>query len=83
MKDYKKLYEDLLKEFEQYKKESIKWGVADFLDLEVEGFRINEEQAQDALEEMIHRHDCNDGITWTTLNYYYRKYGTEDPSVTY
>ncbi len=83
MKDYKKLYEDLLEEFEQYKKESIKWSVEDFLELEVEGYRITKKQAQDALERMIQKHDAGLGISWDTLEYYYQEYGTEDPSVTY
>lgn len=83
MKNYKKLYEDLSKEFEQYKKESVKWSVEDFLSLEVEGFRINQEQAQEALERMIQKHDAGLGISWDTLEYYYEEYGTKDESVTY
>jgi hypothetical protein len=70
-------YEKLLEEFEQYKKESIKWDVNDFLDLEIEGYTITEKQAQEALEDMIYNHDCNHGITWETLYYYYEIHGTK------
>lgn len=74
---WKKKYQKLEEEFEQYKKESIKWGVLDFLDLQVEGYSIDEDQAQEALEEMIDDHDCNNGITWDTLEYYIEKHGTK------
>lgn len=70
-------WEKLKAEFEQYKLESIKWGIEDFIDLEVDGFEINEEQAQEALEEMIHQHDCNYGITWDSLSYYVEVFGTK------
>lgn len=46
-------YQNLKQEFEQYKKESIKWGVEDFLHLDVEGYYITPENAQKALERMI------------------------------
>ena len=75
---WKQKYEALLSEFEQYKKESIKWDVIDFLCLEMDdGWSITEEQAQKALEDMIRRHDCNDGVTWETVEYYYTQYGTK------
>ena len=64
-------------EFEQYKKESIKWGINDFLGLEVEGYTINEEQAQKALEKMISLHDAENGINWQSVEYYYKEFGTE------
>jgi hypothetical protein len=66
-------WEKLKEEFEQYKKESIKWGIEDFIDYE--GWSISEEAAQIALEEMINSHDCNEGITWGTIEYYLDKYG--------
>lgn len=77
MKNWKNEYDNLLSEFNQYKKESIKWSVEDFTTLEVEGYLINDQQAQEALEEMIRNHDCNNGITWNDLEYYYEKYGTK------
>lgn len=73
------LAEELLKiteDFEQYKKESIKWSINDFLSYEMDnGFSITEKQAQLALENMIENHDANYGITWDDLEIYYRKYG--------
>lgn len=77
--DYKQKYEELLDEFEQYKKESIKWHKDDFLYLEMnDGWSITEEQAQDALEDMIYHHDANEGINWNTIEYYYQKHGTKE-----
>ena len=64
-------------EFDQYKKESIKWSVEDFTTLEVDGWEISDEQAQEALERMIYKHDCNNGITWVDLEYYVEDYGTK------
>ena len=75
--DYEDAYEDLKTEFEQYKRESVKWGINDFLDLEVDGYTITEVEAQNALEAMIHDHACNYGITWETVKYYYQEFGTE------
>ena len=67
----------LTKEFGQYQLESIKWGVEDFLSYEMdEGWSITEEQAQLALEHMIKDHDATIGITWDTIEYYYKEYGT-------
>lgn len=74
---YKEKYEALLKEFEQYKRESIKWSVEDFTSLEVDGQQISEENAQFALDDMIHHHDCNNGITWDTVEYYFSQYSEE------
>jgi len=67
----------LKEEFEQYKKESIKWSVEDFTWLEKEGWEITEEQAGIALEDMIHHHDCCYGITWDSLDYWYELNGTQ------
>lgn len=74
--NYQQKYEQLLSEFEQYKKESIKWSVDDFLEYEQDEYVISKEQAQKALESMIHYHDCNDGITWDSLMYYIIMFGT-------
>ena len=70
---YKIKLNKLEKEFEQYKKESIKWGTYDFIscgqnfDPPIE---ISEEMAQYYLELMIEQHDCNNGITWSTVEDY-------------
>jgi len=76
----KQAYNSLKEEFEQYKKESIKWGIEDFISrAEDIGYTITEEDAQNSLEDMIDNHDCNYGITWETLDYYIadKGYGTE------
>lgn len=68
-------YTDLEKEFEQYKKESIKWSWEDFVDRATHiGYKCSDEQAQELLEQMIHKHDCTIGITWDTLDYYIQTY---------
>lgn len=78
--DYKKEYELLTAEFEQYKKESVKWGIEDFMQTEHsycgKKYTITKEQAQDALERMIYKHDANEGIHWETIKYYIECYGT-------
>lgn len=71
-----KLYRELWDEFEQYKLESIKWSINDFLCYEHPTHTITSEQAQDALEAMIRRHDATIGITWETIEYYIEVYGT-------
>jgi hypothetical protein len=77
MENYKKMYEQLLMEFEQYKKESIKWSVEDFIDYDHPTHTITVEDAQMALEQMIRSHDANLGISWAEVEYYLEDYGTE------
>jgi hypothetical protein len=69
---------EALPEFKQYEKESIKWGIADFTEMDVpDGYeKITEEQAQEALERMIYKHDAEHGIGWHTLSYYYTQFAT-------
>ena len=74
--NYQEKYESLLKEFEQYKKESVKWGVADFIEYDHDRYTITEEQAQEALERMIYKHDATIGITWESIECYLSEYGT-------
>jgi hypothetical protein len=74
--NYQEKYEALLKGFEQYKKESVKWSVEDFTWYEHDTYTINEEQAQEALERMIQKHDAEYGISWHTVDYYICGYGT-------
>lgn len=76
MDNYKVKYEKLLQEFEQYKKESIKWSIEDFTEYNHPIYEINKEQAQEALEDMIHHHDANYGISWNTIEHYIGEYGT-------
>jgi len=77
MENYKEKYEALLKEHEQYKNESIKWSTADFTEYDHPTHTITEEEAQEALEAMIEKHDANFGITWNTVDYYLAQYGTK------
>ena len=64
----------LLAEFEQYKLESIKWGVGDLINMNKNPSKQKINKTQEALEDMIHHHDCNYGITWETLEYYRKEY---------
>jgi hypothetical protein len=73
--DYKQMYEQLQQEFEQYKKESIKWSVYDFLDYDTDDYTIDEVQSQDALETMIKNHNAEFGVTWHEVEYYIKKFG--------
>lgn len=72
MENYKEKYEALLTQFEQYKKESIKWSKEDILTYVEDYYQqmISEEEAQAILEKMIRMHDANIGITWDTLEYH-------------
>ena len=76
--NYEHKYKLLLAEFEQYKKESIKWSVEDFTEYDqvVDDYNITIEQAQKALEKMIRYHDCEVGITWETIDSYIEEFGT-------
>ena len=76
-KSWEEKYEDLKREFEQYKLESIKWSVEDFTTLEVDGEEISEEEAQSALENMIYMHDCNNGITWDDVYDYFHRHSVK------
>ena len=67
-------YLKLQKEFDQYKKESIKWGVEDFLNLDAEGYHITPENAQKALERMIEMHDAEVGINWEVVRFWFSEY---------
>ena len=78
--DYKAMYEALKSDFEQYKRESIKWSVEDFLWLKVDGYTITREQAQEGLEAMINNHDASEGTNWETVKYWYEEYGTKNTS---
>ena len=76
-KSYKKMYEELKQEFEQYKKESIKWSVEDFTEYRHRTHKVNEEQAKQCLTEMIREHSAEFGVNWNDVAYYIEQYGTE------
>ena len=64
-------YETFRAYHEQYEKESIKWSAEDFVNQgEIIDIEISEENAQLYLERMIEKHDCNFGITWSTIGEY-------------
>jgi hypothetical protein len=69
-------YIELSSEFAQYRAESIKWCVEDFLDYDHPTHTITPEQAQMALEHMINEHDGGIGITWDSVSNYIEMYGT-------
>jgi hypothetical protein len=70
---FEEKYNSLLAEFEQYKRESVKWSVEDFTDYP--RFEISKEKAQEALEEMISKHNAGLGITWNTIEIFLEEYG--------
>jgi len=63
-----------------YRERSILWAVEDFEsraeDIEGENWRevYDENKFENALTAMIHDHDCNDGITWDSVDYYLNSY---------
>lgn len=78
---YKKRLEDLQKEFDQYKKESIKWSTEDFTSFEKSEdtfYSITEKNAQELLEDMIKHHDASLGITWDTVESYLQNWEIEN-----
>ena len=79
----KKLQQNLLStlkearlEEEEYKARSVSWSILDFegraKDLAGKNWKevYNPELFQDALHKMIKNHDCCDGITWNTIDFY-------------
>ncbi len=68
-------------EFPEYPDEiSIKWGVADFEDrassreANNRHLKYNRSKFPHALSEMGRLHDCNNGITWDTVDYFLDEY---------
>ena len=72
-----KRYDKLVEEFEQYKRESIKWSTEDFImrAQDIGEYLITEDQAQLALNDMIRSHDAEWGIGWHSIDYFTEKYG--------
>lgn len=71
--------------YKELRERSIIWSVEDFesraidvLDLEEgdESWKeiYDEDKFDHALTTMIHDHDCNNGITWDTIDYYLDEY---------
>lgn len=67
-------------EFENWKKRSITWEVADFEDRAEQKYSNTWEENYDknkfqaVLEKMINNHDTECGITWVTVDYYLDEY---------
>lgn len=65
----------LSEEFEQYKRESVKWSIEDIqARAEHRNLTISDDLAQEILEDMIYHHDAELGITWITIDCYLDKY---------
>lgn len=55
---------------DQYKQLHVIWGIADVIDRAKERkIKIGKRKAELVLRELNHRHDCNLGITWDTLDF--------------
>ena len=70
---------------EEKDKRSIVWSVDDFITQAEQSFSkyiearcwqdiYDESKFQNALYEMIRKHDCNNGITWDSINFYLDEY---------
>jgi len=46
---------------------NVMWQMADVQALDS---TVSDDQAADVLEAVEHRHDCNDGISWDTLQFH-------------
>lgn len=76
----KKLLENeaRIKELEEKDSRSITWSVEDFTEQAPQiGYRISYLQAEEALFQMIKKHDANIGISWNVVNEYIHIYGTK------
>lgn len=65
------MYNNLFAEFEQYKRESVKWSWEDVIGMaENSGIEMTQQQAQEVLEEMIRKRDASIGINWDVVAVY-------------
>jgi hypothetical protein len=64
---------------------AIQWGIEDFKQRAIENLNLDDDDESwkqiydetkfpEALEQMIYHHDCNNGITWDTIDYYLDEY---------
>ena len=59
---------------------SLHWHISDVQEC-ADGRTMSDADAQDILEEMHHRHDANNGVTWDTIHHYvdmWREHQEED-----
>ena len=69
--NFKKMFEKLEKEFNQYKAESVKWSWEDFQGrAQDRGIKLSKKKCQELLEQMIRKHDASIGINWDVLDCY-------------
>ena len=60
---------------------SLHWHISDVQDIAGDCTPMSDADAQDILEEMHHRHDTNNGVTWDTIHHYvdmWREHQEED-----
>ena len=60
---------------------SLHWHISDVQDAAGSHPEMSDADAQDILEEMHYRHDCNNGVTWDTIHHYvelWREHQEED-----
>lgn len=74
-----KFFEQFIENIEEYKRNSIEWGIEDFeskaIEIEEEeGIKYDRTIFKSALYTMIRDHDCNNGITWDTVEMYLNEY---------
>jgi len=46
------------------------WHISDVQDCAGDCTPMNDEDAQDILAELKYRHDCNNGVSWDTINHH-------------
>ena len=59
---------------------SLHWHISDVQEC-ADGRTMSDADAQDILAELKQRHDCNNGVTWDTINHYvdiWREHQEED-----
>ena len=49
---------------------SLWWHISDVQDCAGDCTPMSDEDAQDILAELKQRHDCNNGVTWDTINHH-------------
>lgn len=70
-------YSDLQQKYDDLDSRSVTWSVIDFMSQEIDGWQISEDQAADALYDMIQNHDASIGISWDTVDEYIYQHGEE------
>ena len=70
-------YSDLQQKYDDLDSRSVTWSVIDFMSQEIDGWQISEDQAANALYDMIQNHDASIGISWNTVHEYIYRNGEE------